>query len=498
MKLLWIFLGAILLTAETRPAEPPLRSEALTALERGVEYFRTQVASQGTYLWQYSEDLSQREGENKATTMQGWVQPPGTPAVGLVLLHAWHATSNANFLEAARETAHGLIRGQLQSGGWTYSIDFSPEGRKKLAYRFDGKPTARNFTTFDDDTTQAALRFLMRTDMALRFSDAKIHEAVEYALTSLLKAQYPNGAWPQGYDRFPEPANFPVKKASFPDSWSRVYPGSAQYWLRYTLNDNSHATLVQTILEAGSIYEAPAAGDRLNRAATRCRAAAQKAGDFLLLAQMPLPQPAWAQQYSFDMHPAWARKFEPPAISGGESQGALRTLLVLYQATGRADYLSAMSPALDYLRRSRLPDGRLARFYELRSNRPLYFTKAYELTHEDTDLPTHYAFKIGDDTETLRREYERLKNLPPDQLQFAGNSRRAELTPALVAQVKSVIETQDGRGRWVEEGRLKSHPPGVAARIIRCATFNRNVEVLSRYLEATRASNTAVGSASRQ
>jgi hypothetical protein len=198
------------------------------------------------------------------------------------------------------------------------------------------------------------------------------------------------------------------------------------------------------------------------------------------------------------MHPAWARKFEPPAISGGESQGALRTLLVLYQATGRADYLSAMSPALDYLRRSRLPDGRLARFYELRSNRPLYFTKAYELTHEDTDLPTHYAFKIGDDTETLRREYERLKNLPPDQLQFAGNSRRAELTPALVAQVKSVIETQDGRGRWVEEGRLKSHPPGVAARIIRCATFNRNVEVLSRYLEATRASNTAVGSASRQ
>ena len=40
-------------------------------------------------------------------------------------------------------------------------------------------------------------------------------------------------------------------------------------------------------------------------------------GDFLVLSQMPDPQPAWAQQYDFEMKPVWARKFEPPAISGG-------------------------------------------------------------------------------------------------------------------------------------------------------------------------------------
>jgi hypothetical protein len=486
MKLLWLLLGAILLTTEARAAESLLRAQAMTALQRAVQYFRTQVAVQGTYLWQYSEDLSQREGETKATATQAWVQPPGTPAVGLGFLDAWQATSNAYFLEAARETAHGLIRGQLQSGGWTYSIDFSPEGRKNFAYRFDGKPIARNVTTFDDDTTQAALRFLMRTDAALRFSDARIHESIHYALTSLLKAQYPNGAWPQGYERFPEPANFPVKKASFPESWPRVWPGSGQYWLRYTLNDNSLATLVQTVLEAGSIYEDPAAGDLLNQAAVRCRAATHKAGDFLLLAQMPPPQPAWAQQYDFEMHPAWARKFEPPAISGGESQGALRTLLLLYQATGRDQYLAAVPPALDYLRRSRLADGRLARFYELRSNRPLYFTRAYQLTEDDTDLPTHYAFKIRDDTEAISRQYERLKKLTTDQLRIAGKPPRTPLTPALVTQARSVVETQDARGRWVEEGRLKSQSRDGTTRIIRCATFNRNVEILSRYLEATR------------
>ena len=37
---------------------------------------------------------------------------------------------------------------------------------------------------------------------------------VEY----LLRAQYPNGAWPQGYEAFPDPAKFPVRRAAFPQS----------------------------------------------------------------------------------------------------------------------------------------------------------------------------------------------------------------------------------------------------------------------------------------
>ncbi len=48
----------------------------------------------------------------------------------------------------------------------------------------------------------------------------------------------------------------------------------------------------------------------------KCLAAIRRLGDFLLLAQMPEPQPAWAQQYHYDMQPAWARKFEPPRSRG--------------------------------------------------------------------------------------------------------------------------------------------------------------------------------------
>jgi hypothetical protein len=490
MKTLLSLLSVIILATSAVAQESALRDEAAAALRRGVEFFRAHVAVEGTYLWQYSEDLAKREGENQATATQAWVQPPGTPAVGMAFLTAWQATSNAYYLDAARETAHGLVRGQLRSGGWTYSIDFAPEGRPKLAYRDGGKATARNVTTLDDDTTQAALRFLMRTDQALHFKDAKIHECVEYALVALLKAQYPNGAWGQGFDQFPDPAQFPVKKASYPEAWSRTWPGSGQYWLRYTFNDNALATMIETMFEAERVYGNSAAGANFNELAPRCRAAAEKAGDFILLAQMPEPQPAWAQQYDFDMHPSWARKFEPASVTGGESQGVLRMLLKLYRETGQRKYLEPIPRALEYLRRSRLPDGRLARFYEFGSNKPLYFTKDYVLTYDDGDMPTHYSFKVSDGTDAITREYEQIKNLPANELAATTPPPRTKVAESLLAEVKSVIAAQDARGRWVENGRLRAQGPNDSTtRVIRCATFNRNVETLSRYLAATRPSD---------
>lgn len=478
--------ASLCLATAASAANADLRTQAAQGLLRSVDYFRKEVAVQGTYLWQYSEDLSKREGEGVASATQGWVQPPGTPSVGSAFLAAHEATREACYLEAATETAHGLIRGQLESGGWTYVVEFDPAARKKMALRDGGKATGKNVTTLDDDTTQSALRFLMRTDWALGFKDAKIHEAVQYALKHLIQAQYPNGAWPQGFSQPPDPEKFPVKKAAYPVSWPRTWPGSQEYWQRYTLNDNALATTIETMFEAGRIYGQPAPGNDFIHLAARCRAAAQRAGDFLLLAQMPEPQPAWAQQYDFDMQPAWARKFEPPAVTGGESHGALRILLKLYRTTGDRKYLEPVPRALDYLRRSRLSDGRLARFYELRTNKPLYFTTDYQLTYDASDLPTHYAFKVPDGTAAIAREYERLKSLPADQLIVLGQTKPAKVTAEMIAEVQAVLAAQDARGRWVEDGGLKYHrPKDPSLRVIRSETFTKNVELLSRYLSAT-------------
>src|SRR6185503_1852216 len=215
---------------------------------------------------------------------------------------------------------------------------------------------------------------------------------------------------------------------------------------------------LDTLFEAERIYRESAAGTNFNALAAQCRKAAEKAGGFLLMAQMPEPQPIWAQQYDFDMHPAWARKFEPPAVTAGESHGVVRTLLMLARETGDRRYLAPIPAALEYLRRSRLPDGRLARFYELRSNKPLYFTKDYILTYDDGDMPTHYGFKVADKTDALARDYERVKRLSADELRKPVPVMPPRLAPELLADVKAVIAGQDSQGRWVEEGRLRGSP----------------------------------------
>lgn len=483
-KLLPIILA---LTSAGQAQDNPLRAQAQESLRRGIQFFHTQVAVEGTYVWEYNEDLSKREGEGVARPRQGWVQPPGTPAVGAALLSVYTACGESSALEAARETARGLMRGQLLSGGWTYSIDFDPKERKRLAYRNDGDPSARNVTTLDDDTTQAAVRFLMHMDRALKFSDATIHESVQLALESLLRAQYPNGAWPQGYSQPPDPARHPVKPAAYPESWPREWPGNQNYWQRYTFNDHVLANTVETLFEAYDIYQSPDAGAAGTNLALRCRVAAQRAGDFILLAQMPEPQPAWAQQYDFDMHPAWARKFEPPAVTAGESQQILRTLLLIYRRTGKAKFLEPIPRALNYLRRSRLSGGGFARFYELRTNKPLYFTLDYKLTYDDSNMPTHYAFKTADKTDAVARDYEQLKALPPDRLEKSASTVQPKVDARLESEVKAILAAQDAQGRWVEEGGLRYHrPKDPSVRVIRCSTFIKQIETLSRYLEATK------------
>jgi PelA/Pel-15E family pectate lyase len=478
MKTRFLFLGLCLLVPtapELRAGENELRDAAAKGMRQATAYFRANVATHGGYLWRYSDDLARREGEGKATASQIWIQPPGTPSVGLAYLTAYQATANRYYLEAARETAMALVNGQLRSGGWHYMVDFNPKERAKWAYRVDpGSEKGRGMTTLDDNTTQEVMRFLMRVDKALAFKDAAVHDVVLYGLDCLIKAQYPNGAWPQRYERFPDPAKFPVKKASYPESWPRTFP-KLDYRGFYTFNDNAINDAVEVMLEAWRTY-----GE------DKYRAAADRAGDFIILAQMPEPQPAWAQQYDFDMHPAWARKFEPPAITGGESFGVMRCLLTLYRGTGDKKYLEPIPRALAYFRRSQLAAGQLARFYELKTNRPLYFTKEYQLTYRDDDLPTHYRFIMSNRMGLIAREYEALKANAPGAREKLDKTKPA-LTAKLTANTRRVLEALDSQGRWVGAGRLRYHgPDDPTTRVIDCATFVRNMGILSSYLDASR------------
>lgn len=461
----------------------PTRDEIRQAILRATRFFHGHVAVHGGYVWRYSADLTFREGEGIADTETVWVQPPGTPTVGMAFLNAYERTRLPELLEAAKDAGRCLAQGQLRSGGWHYSIRFNPEARLRFAYRLDPpREGAFNVSTLDDDTTQAAVRFLLRLDRVLRGRDRTIKEATDAALEALLKAQYPNGAFPQQFATPPDPARHPDLPATLPTAWPRTWPNKP-YGQFYTLNDDVPGNTIVTLIEAFRIRTDP----RFYRAAIR-------AGEFLLKAQLPEPQPGWAQQYDFDMKPAWARRFEPPAVSAGETQQVLKTLLMLAEETGDRRFLEPVPRAIAYLRRSLLSDGRLARFYELGSNRPLYFTRQYELTYDDSDMPTHYAFKVPAALDALERRYEHVRQALEAKSKHKPRRGDTDETPSRAA-VHEVLRSMDARGSWVEEGTLRYHPARTEVdRIISSETFVRNLDVLAR---AIRTAGTARRSSPR-
>jgi hypothetical protein len=475
-----LWMAALSVVPSARGDDASLRPAAEAALRKAITYFAEHAAVEGGYVYRASQNFSRREGEHKVTPTMVWVQPPGTPTVGLAYLKAYEATGEAAYLDAARRTAGALLRGQLRSGGWDYTIEFDPKLRTKYAYRVEpADPSGFNVSTYDDNNTQACVTFLMRLDTTLKSADGPlhdsiVHESVVYALQSLLAAQYPNGAWPQRYSGPIEADKFPVTKASYPDTWPRQWP-KPKYTGYYTFNDNTMGDIVDLMLEAARVYDEP-----------KYRKAAEKCGDFMLLAQMPEPQPAWAQQYDAEMHPAWARKFEPPAITGGESQSILKTLLTLYRATGEQRFIEAVPRPLEYLEASRLADGRLARFYELRTNKPLYMTKSYEITYSDADMPTHYSFKTPARMEKIRQEYDKLRKMSAEQREQSALTGRPKVGEDMIARAKAAIDSLDDQGRWLEPGRFKESESQADEQILVTETFVKNVERISLYLAATR------------
>jgi len=475
---------ALILFPALLVAQGPTTEETLAAMKKAAGFYKDKVSTHGGYHFTYTDDLSYGRSEHAETPHHVEVQREGTPRVGMAYLEAYDATGDKFFLEAARSVGQMLVKGQLCSGGWDYYTEFEPAERKRMPYRADNNcspanPRGKPVTNLDDNVTQACTRLIMRIDKALGFSDQAIHEAARFALDSLVKAQYPIGAWPQRYSEFPDMAKFPVKKASYPASWPRKWPGDG-YQTHYTFNDNSIADAIDTMLEAARIYNEP-----------RYKASAEKGGQFILLAQMPDPQPAWAQQYDLDMHPAWARVFEPPSVTGGESQGIMRMLMVLYRETGDKKYLEPIPRALAYLKKSILPPPAkpsevrrrvglntptLARFFELQTNRPLYITKGmmlrargvgavgrpdgYELSYDDSSVITHYGVLVsGADLPNIEAEYQKVAAAAPatlrrtDKLHGLSPWSDRQRRPAVTGDsVGKLIQSMDARGAWTQEG----------------------------------------------
>lgn len=471
----WLLAAAGALLAFRVAGQEDLGGAARDGLLRAGLYWSQTVASHGGYVWEYSTDLTtRRRGESgDLPSSTNWVQE-GTPVVGEAFLHCYAATGDSRFLEAALAAGRCLVYGQLESGGWDYSIEHDP-ARVRHRYHHLGEKGAglANTSTFDDDNTQSATRFLIELDRYV--DEAEITDAVRRALACFLTAQYSEGAWDGAW-----PQRYPPPRGTYGE-----FP---------TFNDNTMSDCVRTMLLAADTY-----------GREDCLASVKRCLEFYLRCQRPPPQAGWPQQVDRDLEPAWARRFEPPSVCSAESCGNCQLLMTMFQRFGDRRYLDAVGRCVDWYRASRIGGdeqrGEWARFYEIKTDRPLYFTRTYQLTYDDADLPVHYSFKGGYGIDAAIRRYESLKSAPPapgpapNPLERTPDQWKA-LARELEPRVRAVLAALDDQGRWVRnvprteqttdaQGRIgyavdKEHP----LPMMYTATVVANLRALADYVMA--------------
>lgn len=466
---------ALLLSSQFLPAADLPDPAAITAaMKKAVVYAHTHLAREGGYASSYDKEGKIGEVEHGKSPTIISIQPHGTTTMGLAMLKAYQATGDEVFLNAAKDAAKALLKCQLASGGWGSDFDFEPEKAKKYHLRSQleagDKETGKrnNSSTLDDNKTQSALLLLLEmTHEPACAADAELKRCTKIALEALLAAQAPIGAWPQQFSGPADPAA-PVLKASYPAEWSRTFP-KAKYTGYYTLNDGNLERIAHLLFRAYELEKDE-----------RYLAALKKLGEFLILAQMPEPQPVWAMQYDHDMHPAWARKFEPPSVTAYETVGAMEVLHQLWVLTGDDKYLAPIQPALAWFERSKLPDGHYARFYELKTNKPLFFVKdTYALTYDDSNLPTHYSFKDDrqEDIDTFKKRLAQSRE--ESQRKLAGPATPKEWASrakGAAAKARKAVDSLDSEGRWLKDGQIDS------------GEFVKNLNAMTYYVEARKKS----------
>jgi hypothetical protein len=163
-----------------------------------------------------------------------------------------------------------------------------------------------------------------------------------------------------------------------------------------------------------------------------------------------------------------------------ESLGAVEALTALWVATGDKKYVQTAPAAIAWMERSVLPDGSWPRFYELGTNKPLYCkSQTYEVTFDDSDTPTHYAFKAGPEfgrtiasakaALAMSRE-ELLRQKVPMTEPRKWASRAKSLAPKASAALKAA----DKKGAWLKND------------LIDAEEFVKNFKALTSYLEAAK------------
>lgn len=469
IKMIICLVFCMLLLPTSSEAKPKtIEEEVQQTMFRATQFMVEKVSTNGGYLWYYLPDFSRQWGEMEAYKTMIWLQHPGTVSMGHLFLDAYRATGDEYYYQAAEKTTAAIIWGQSNEGGWNYLIDFAGDRSLKQWYSTIGKNGWRleefqhyyGNSTFDDNTTSDAARFLLR--MYLEKLDPKYKPALDKAIDFIMKSQYPIGGWPQRY-----PLKYDFNKNGHPD-----------YSSFYTFNDEVTTENIHFLIQCYETLGEERFLDPIMRGM-----------NFYLISQTSTG--AWGNQYNMALQPVGARTYEPDGlVTPITCQNALQ-LLKFYQFTGDAKFLAAVPKAIDWLEKAKLPDnltenGKYTHPYyiEIGTGKPIYVHRkgsnvkygSYYSDYNPGNLIAHSRGKRNVPLETLKTEYDRIKSLTPEELtkdspllprHFTGQGtpqkwydlNREDFTEIPnMDKVNQLINSVDGQNRWLAKHAMISNP----------------------------------------
>lgn len=319
LSAVWAFQATNAAIVGTNVPPPPLSVERVKA--------EAPEASRAAWLL-YLEDSARQWAADRAVIaaeregLASWPADPesshGAESMPLDKPAAWYGS------EEALAIARNVLSYQTPAGGWgkNQPRNRPPRARGQSFVSNNNSPRATSgdfdlakdpawsyVGTVDNDATITEIRFLTRVANQASAADAaRYRDAAHKGLKYLLRAQFPNGGWPQ------------------------VWPLQGGYHDAITLNDNA----VVDVAELMAHVAAGASGFDFIPTATRQQAASavDRAIALLLAAQLrENGQPTiWAQQYdALSLSPVSARNYEPGSPCTSESAQVMIFLMSLPQ-----------------------------------------------------------------------------------------------------------------------------------------------------------------------
>jgi PelA/Pel-15E family pectate lyase len=341
-------------------------------MKKATQFMMNNASYNGGFVWSYLPDFSRSWGEVEAYRTMAWVQSPGTPAVGQLLLDAYHATGDEYYYESAKKVASALIWGQLPCGGWNYMFDFAGENSLKQWYATIGKSAWRleefqhyyGNATFDDAASVDAARFLLR--IYIEKYDPVFRPALDKAISFVLDSQYPIGGWPQRY----------------PLMYDHVFHGKTDYSSFITLNDDVIPENIDFLIQC---YQ--------TMGLQNLREPIMRAMNLMIALQQGIPYAGWADQYTVsDLQPAYARSYEPRSINTGTTVRMINVMIDYYHLTGETKFLARIPDAIAFLESQALPESEVKRFN--RNTRENNVILVPRFVHPETGRP-QYVHRTG-------------------------------------------------------------------------------------------------------